>query len=602
MLKTNALNNKSWFTILKPYLKPFYSTIAFAIVFMTIDSFLTALRPWPLKVIIDKVLNGQTIKIPFLADWINNGALSDMSILYAACIAMMLIAIGTGVFSYLFTRLMGDFSQRFIFNLKTNTFRHLQRLSLRFHTQKRLGDIITRLTSDINSIQLLTDRGAMLFLTNFFLIAMRLGMMFWLNWRYSLIACSVLPFLFLIIWWHTAKIKSASKVARASDGEMASIAQETLGSIRIVKGLTQEDRQDQLYVHQGKKSLAEYLGRVAHQARMAPIIDLLAAIGLTFVMFYGAKGVMAGSVTIGDMIVFFFYVSNFYSPIRAMSRQFANFSNGIAGAERVAEILTEDTFIRQNKNLKSAPPFQGNVDFKDISFEYDTGQNVLEGISLTIRPGEHVAIIGDTGAGKSTLAGLLLRFYDPTAGSILIDGHDIREYSLESLRDQIGLILQDSFLLSGTIRENIIFGCSDIPSEERIIGAAKAAQAHEFIRSLPQGYDSHVSEGGANLSGGQRQRIAIARAIIRDVPILLLDEPTSNLDNVFEASILDTLQNISYKPTIIMITHSLRAASMADNIIVMENGKIIEYGSPDELGDNGNKFKKYIEAGLLKKR
>ncbi|MBU1064368.1 ABC transporter ATP-binding protein, partial [bacterium] len=354
MPENKANKNTSWLAILKPYLKPFYGTIALAIVFMTVDSLLTALRPWPLKVIIDTVLSGQNIKIPFIAGWINDPALSSTSVLYAACIAMLMIAIGTGAFSYLFTLLVGNFSQRFIFNLKITTFHHLQRLSLQFHTNKRLGDIMTRLTSDINSIQLLTSRGAMLFLTNFFLIATRLVIMFWLNWKYSLIACSVLPLLFLSIWWHTAKIKTASRVARASDGEMASIAQETLGSIRIVKGLAQEKRQDQLYVDQGKKSLAEYMGRVAHQARMSPIIDFLAAVGLTLVMFYGAKGVMAGSLTIGDMIVFFFYVSGFYSPVRAMSRQFANFSNGIAGAERVAEVLAKDIFIKKDKNVISA--------------------------------------------------------------------------------------------------------------------------------------------------------------------------------------------------------------------------------------------------------
>ena len=554
MVKLRTKKNTAWVIQLKPYLKPFYGTIALSVVFMAIDSFLTALRP------------------------------SSTTILYFACATMLLIAIGTGVFSYLYTRLMGNFSQRFIFNLKVDTFRHLQRLSIQFHTKKRLGDIMTRLTSDMDSMQSLTARGAM---------------MFWLNWRYSLIACSVLPFLFVIIWWHTSKIKSSSKIARASDGEMASIAQETLGSIRIVKGLAQENRQDQLFITQGKKSLSEYMERVTHQARMAPVIDFLAAVGLTLVMFYGAKGVLAGNVTIGDMIVFFFYVSNFYSPLRAMSLQFGNFSNGIAGAERVADILAKETDVKLKQVSKKAPHFNGQVEFKNVFFEYEPGNNVLHDVSLTIKQGEHIAIIGDTGAGKSTLASLLLRFYDPVKGEVLIDGNDIRGYSLESLRTQIGLILQDSLLLSGTIRDNITFGCSKKPEEAQIIDAAKAAQAHEFIHELPLGYDSYVTEGGANLSGGQRQRIAIARAIIRNVPILLLDEPTSNLDNMFEASVLETLRNIHHKPTVIMITHSLRAASMADTIAVIENGKITEYGSPQELGNNGEKFKKYIQAGLL---
>lgn len=594
-------NKLSWLAVLKPYLKPFYGTIALAVIFMIIDSFLTALRPWPLKIIIDKVLNGQNIKIPLVADWINSGNFDNTAILYAACLALLLIAIGTGTFSYFFTHLIGNFSQRLVLNIKTDTFSHLQRLSLQFHTKKRLGDIMTRLTSDINSIQLLTAQGAMLFLTNLFLIFMRLVIMFWLNWQYSLIACSVLPFLFLAVGWHTVKIKTASKIARASDGEMASIAQETLGSIRMVKGLTQENRQDQIFLEQGRKSLGEYMERVNHQARMAPIVDILAALGLSLVMFYGAKEVMAGRVTIGDMIVFFFYVSNFYSPLRAISRQFGNFSNRIAGAERVAEILAKDTFIEQDKKGERAPRFKGQVEYKNVSFEYERGQSVLKGISLIVRPGDHVAIIGATGAGKSTLASLLLRFYDPTEGTILIDGKDIRQYSPESIRRQIGLILQETYLLSGTIRENIIFGCKTTPGKEKIMNAAKAAHAHDFIIDLPEGYDSHISEQGANLSGGQRQRIAIARAIIREDPILLLDEPTSNLDNMSEALIMETIKNIPHQPTIIMVTHSLRAAQMADIIAVLENGEIIEYGKPAELIHAGKFFKKYVQAEHLEK-
>jgi len=600
-MKEQKENKLSWLAVLKPYLKPFYGTIVLAVIFMIIDSFLTALRPWPLKIIIDKVLNGQHIKIPVVTGWINNGNFDNTTILFTSCLAMLIIAIGTGTFSYLYTRLIGNFSQRFVLNIKADTFSNLQRLSMQFHIKKRLGDIMTRLTSDINSIQLLTARGAMLFLTNFFLIIMRLVMMFWLNWKYSLIACSVLPFLFLAVVWHTVKIKTASRIARASDGEMASIAQETLGSIRMVKGLTQENRQDQLFLEQGRKSLSEYMERISHQARMAPVIDILAAIGLALVMFYGAKGVMAGRVTIGDMIVFFFYVSNFYSPLRAMSRQFGNFSNGIVGAERVAEILAKNSFVEQNNKGEKAPRFNGQVEYRNVSFEYEPGQFVLKGISLIIRQGDHIAVIGATGAGKSTLTSLLLRFYDPTEGSILIDGKDIRQYSPESIRRQIGLILQETYLLSGTVRENIIFGCRTTPGKEQIVNAAKAARAHDFIMELPEGYDSHISEQGTNLSGGQRQRIAIARAIIRKDPILLLDEPTNNLDNVSEASIIDTFINIPHRPTIIMVTHSLRAAQMADIIAVLENGEIIEYGKPAELIHTGKFFKKYIQAEHLEK-
>lgn len=599
MVKEIINHRPHWFKILKPHVRPFYGAIALAVLFITIDAFLTALRPWPMKVVIDKVINGSYTRVPFATDILNGGAFTGTEILYAACAAMILIAIGTGIFSFLFTRLVGSISQRFIIQLRIATFRHIQRLSLRFHTRSKLGDLMSRLTSDINSLQALTARGAMLFVSNFILIITRLIMMFWLNWQFTLIACSVLPFLFWTIWWYTGKIKSVSREARDSDGALASIAQDTLSSIRIVKGLAQENRQDKLYSHQGHRSLKEYLMRVTHQARMAPIIDMLAAIGLTLVMFIGAKGVMAGTVTVGDMIVFFFYVSNFYSPIRAMSRQFTSFSNGVAGAERVTEVLAEEIDTKDKLAGIIAPRFKGHIEFKNVSFDYDPGQSVIRDISLTIKPGEHIAIIGATGSGKSTLAGLLLRFFDPVTGQVLIDGNDIQKFTLNSLRNQIGLILQDLFLLSGTIRENIAFGGSDLVTDANIIAASKAAHAHEFIQKLPNGYDSIVSEGGANLSGGQCQRIAIARAIITDVPILLMDEPTSNLDTMFEATILDTLKTIAKAKTTIMITHSLLAAKMADKIVVIENGAIVEYGTPEDLGKNGSRFNKYIAAGLL---
>ncbi|NHZ84334.1 MAG: ATP-binding cassette domain-containing protein [Planctomycetia bacterium] len=570
-----------------------------AAVFMLFDAFFTAFRPWPLKIVIDKVINGQYTRIPFVSGLVNNNSFSDTQILYAACISMIIIAICTGVFSYLFTHTMGNISQRFIFQLRIATFRHLQRLSLRFHTKTRLGDIISRLTSDINSIQTLAARGVMLFLSNLLLIFTRLIMMVWLNWRFTLIACSILPFLFWAIWWYTRKIKSVSREARDSDGKLASIAQDTLSSIRIVKGLAKENRQDQLYFKQGQKSLAKYLKRVTHQARMAPVIDLLAASGLILVMFFGTKGVMSGMVTIGDMLVFFFYVSNFYSPIRSMARQFPSFSNGIAGAERVAEVLSEEIDFNEKINTKTAPRFNGNIEFQKVSFEYEPGQPILKNINLKIQTGEHTAIIGATGSGKSTIAGLLLRFYDPAQGNVLIDGNDIRQYTLNSLRSQIGLILQDSYLLAGTIRDNIAFGGPSGITENEIISTARIAHAHEFIQRMPQGYDSIVSDGGANLSGGQRQRIAIARAIISDVPILLFDEPTSNLDTMFESSILDTLKEVTQGRTAIMITHSLRAANMADKVIVLDDGAIIEYGTPKELRINGNRFNQFITAGLL---
>ncbi|MHB8972500.1 MAG: ABC transporter ATP-binding protein [Pirellulaceae bacterium] len=512
-----------------------------------------------------------------------------MLVLFTACAVTLLIAVGTGTLTYLFTSNMGIVSQRLAFSLRTQLFAHLQRLSLRFHDGNRLGDTMTRLTSDINDIRMLVAQSMMGFFSNAFLMFAMFMMMFWLNWRFTLVACSVSPLLFLSVWWYTRRIKLTSRIARASDGELASLAQETLSSIRIVQGLAQEMQQDERFHRQGNHSLRQYLSRVSQQARIAPIVDIFAAVGMVLVMWYGATGVVKGSFTTGDVIVFFAYVTNFYSPIRAMSRQSSAFSNAMAGAERVTELFANTSDIVDSPEAILAPALSGEIDFHNILFEYEHGRPVLEGLSLRIHAGEHVAIVGDTGVGKSTLASLVLRLYDPTSGMVLIDGHDIRRFTLASLRSQIGIVLQDSFLLSGTILENITFGCPGA-SREEVIAAAITADADEFIRQMPRGYASRVSERGASLSGGQKQRIAIARAVLRDAPILIMDEPTSSLDNESEAIVLEALRRVAVGRTTIMITHRLTAARLADRVVVLERGRIAEQGTPAEVLSGGSRF------------
>jgi len=458
----------------------------------------------------------------------------------------------------------------------------MQRLSLRFHDTQKTGDLTTRLTSDIQSIQDFISNGVIAFGSNTLLLSSMAALMFWLNWRFALAALSIAPLMFWMVYRHKLLIKRATRKARASTGLLASLAQETLASIRIVQGLAQEDQIDERFQVQSESSLQAFLESMRYQARIAPVVDFCAAIGLTMVMWYGARSVLAGRITTGDVVIFFAYVNNFYSPMKAITRSTNTFTKASIGAERIVEVLQHQSEVRDRKRARPAPKFKGAIEFRDVSFEYEPGVTVLSHVNLCISPGQKLAIVGATGAGKSTLVSLVLRFYDPTAGAVLVDGEDIRNYSLRSYREQISLVLQDSLLLSGTIRDNITFGRTDATDAE-IRAAAATANADEFIRRFPEGYETRVAEAGTTLSGGQKQRIAIARAVVRDTPILILDEPTSGLDAAAERTVINALERAAAGRTTLVIAHRLSTVRLAQHIVVIDRGSIVEQGTHEEL-------------------
>jgi ATP-binding cassette, subfamily B, bacterial len=573
---------RQWSAPLLPLLRPFRAKLFWAFVAMFLDAFLTALRPWPLKVVIDLVLSHRRARAPFISHWLNNNTIEPMRIVYGACAVTLLMAISTGVLTYFYTRTLGNIGQRFVFSLRCNLFAHMQRLSLKFHDRQRTGDLVARLTSDINAIQQAIANGTVIFGSNGLLIVGMISLMLWLNWKFTLAALSVAPLLFWVVFKYTTRINQASREARSSDGRLASVAQETLASIRIVQGLAQEQQQDERFFAQGSSGLEASLEEVRYRARVAPLVDLLAAAGLAIVMWYGARRVMAGELTAGDVVVFFAYVTNLYSPMRALSRFSFGFNKARVGAERIARVFEVRSDVADRPGARAAETFKGEIEFKNVTFEYETGQPVLSEINLHIRAGEKIAIVGATGAGKSTLVSFVPRFFDPTSGSVCIDGEDIRNYQLQSLRDQVGLVLQDSLLFKGTVRENIAFGRPDA-SDEEIAAAAAAANADEFIRQKPLGYETSVSERATTLSGGQKQRVAIARAILRNAPILILDEPTSGLDAAAEQTVIDSLEAAARGRTTLIIAHRLTTVRFADRILVLDSGRIIEEGTHNEL-------------------
>lgn len=586
-----------WTHYLFPLLRPYRVALGGAIVAMVLDAVLTVFRPWPLKVVIDLVLSNRRSRVPLLGGWLEAARPDPMSILYGACAATLLIALSTGLLTYGYTRALGDIGQRFVFVLRRNLFAHMQRLSLRFHDRQRTGDLITRLTSDIQALRDVVSNGSMLLISNGCLLVGMVVMMVWLNWQFALAALSVAPLLFWTVFRYTNRIKAAARDARASDGLLASVAQETLASIRIVQGLAQEEQQSERFEVQNAGSLRAYLEGIRYQARVAPQVDLLAALGLAVVMWYGATRVRAGILTTGDVVVFFAYVTNLYSPMKALSRLSASFARAGVAAERIAAILGVRSEVSEAPDARPAPRFPGRIEFRDVSFEYTAGQPVLSRLSLVIEPGTTLAIVGATGAGKSTLVSLIPRLYDPTAGGVAIDGTDVRRYTVQSLRDQISLVLQDSLLFSGTIRENVAFGRPEA-SEAEIRRAAQLANAEEFILQLPDGYDSVVAERGSTLSGGQKQRIAIARAILRDAPILILDEPTTGLDAASEHVVLTALEVAAAGRTTLTIAHRLKTVRFADHIIVLERGQIVEAGTHAELLHRQGRYAALCELQL----
>ncbi len=562
-------------------LYPHWLALTLAFIAVIGESVTDLLEPWPLKIVFDYVFGSKP-----MPDWLASAVgwigTDKLSVLNFAVLSVIAIAVFGAISSYFEKYLTTSVGQWVMHDLRRVLYSHIQRLSLSYHDQKRTGDLISRVTSDIDAVQSLISNVLLGMVVNVLTLVGMILVMFYLNWGFTLIALLVAPGLFWVVYHYTHRIKQAARAVRRKEGEVVSVLEEVLSSIRVVKAFAREDYEQERFEKESRESVERALEARSIKAKLAPIVEIIVACGTCLVLWYGARLVLTGGLTSGELLVFLLYLAKMYKPMRELSKMTDTISKADVGWERIREVLENEMQVRDLRGAKPAPRFKGKIEFNRVSFSYEPSQPVLQELSLMIEPGQLAALVGPTGAGKTTIVSLLPRFYDWTSGIIRIDGQDIRQFKIKSLRQQISFVLQEALLFRATVAQNIAYGKPEA-TEEEIIHAAKLANADEFIDRMPDGYDTMIGERGVTLSGGQRQRITIARAIIRNAPILVLDEPSSGLDSEAEQLVFEALSNLMAGKTSIVIAHRLATVRRADVIFVIDKGHVVERGTHEEL-------------------
>lgn len=547
------------------------------------------LEPWPLKIVFDYVFGAKHLPAWMSGLLSATFGLTKVDILHFAILAVIVIALAGALSAYAEKYLTTSVGQWVMHDLRRVLYHHIQRLSLAYHDNKPAGDLISTVTADIDSIQDFISQALLGIVVNVLTLVGMLLVMFYLNWRFTLIALSVTPFLFAVVYTYTRRIKQASRALRKKEGEVVSVVAEVLNSIRVVKAFAREDYEEARLAQQSLENVEIALRARSLKAKLAPVVQVIVAVGTCLVLWYGVNLVLTDQMTSGSLLVFLLYLGKMYKPVRDLSKMTDTLSKAAVGYERIHEVIETEDRIRNLPGAMKAPQFRGEVEFEHVYFGYDKGYRTLADINLHVEPGQLAALVGPTGAGKTTIASLIGRFYDPSQGVVKIDGRDVRDYKIKSLRRQISFVLQETLLFRAPVWQNIAYGRPEA-SREEILHAAELANADEFIRKMPQQYDTMVGEKGVTLSGGQRQRIAIARAIIRNAPILVLDEPTSGLDAASEELVFEALTRLMTSRTTIVIAHRLATVRRADVIFVIENGTIAERGTHDALLAEGGLY------------
>ncbi len=569
--------------LIRELIRPYRGSLLIILLAMLVETAMSLATPWPLKIIIDNVVGHHKLS-PWLADllrpWMDGQ--HQMHIAALAACAFVVIALLGALASYIDNYYTESVGQYVANDLRLRTFHHLQRLSLGYYNTHQTGTLLSTITTDIQTIQNFASSSTLNILVDMLTIVCMLVLMFWLNWDFTLIAVGVTPFLLLFVSRFKKAVKKATHEVRKEQSDIVGVVQQALESMQAVKAFGREDLEQSQLRDVSLATVNAALKARSIKALLSPVVTITVAACTAVVLWRGAYLILAGVMTVGALTVYLSYLSKFFKPVKDLATTTNAIAQAAVGVDRIRAILETDTIIPEKSSATDPPPLQGEVTFEHVAFHYDVQNPVLVDVSFTIKPGQLVGIVGPTGSGKSTVVSMIPRFYDPTKGTVRIDGIDVRDLKLKSLREQIGYVLQDTALFHGTIAENIAFGRPGA-SRDEIIKAAELANAHEFISKMAQGYDTMVGERGSTLSGGQRQRIGIARVMIRNNPILLLDEPTAALDSESEKLVIEALERLMKGRTVITIAHRLTTIRDADQIIVVSGGVVAESGNHDEL-------------------
>ena len=547
------------------YIKPYMHRLIFAM-FCTIMAAAGNLYiPWIIKDMIDEVL----------AD--KNGTMLNW--IAASIIAIFVVR---GLFWYGQNYLMSYVGQSVIIDIRAAVFKKLQRLSVSFYDKNKTGTIMSYVTNDVNALQSAMVENTIEMITEGFILIGSVVAMIYLDWRLTLFTVCTFPVVLWFMEFFGKKIRKTGGRIQECTADITSVLQESVASARVIKSFVREDYEVDRFDVENRANFRANMKNAQLMATLTPVVELVAAIGVTMIIWYGGNNVINGTITAGSLVAFLTYAVNISNPIKRLTRVIGYIQKALAAAQRVFMIIDMPEEIAESRDAKQLPEVSGKVEFQNVSFAYDDKGNVITDLSFSVKPGEVIAIVGPSGAGKSTIANLLPRFYDVNKGDIKIDGHSVREVTLDSLREQVGIVPQETMLFNGSVYNNILYGRLDATKEE-IEAAAKAANAHDFIMQLTDGYETKLGDRGVNLSGGQRQRIAIARAILKNPRILILDEATSALDTESERVVQEALDRLMVGRTSFVIAHRLSTVKNADKILVLEKGNLVESGTHDEL-------------------
>ncbi len=547
------------------YIKPYTRRLALAVVCIIMAAGANLYLPWIIKDMIDDVLMSK-----------------DMVMLNLIAAGILVVMFTRGVFYYGQSYLVSYVGQRVIIDVRSVLFRKFQRMPLSYYDKQQTGTVMSYITNDVAVMQSAIVDNLIELVTEGSILIGSLAMMIYLDWKLSLLTLMTIPLVGFAMKIFGRKLKRSSTVIQERVAEITSLLQESISAIRVVKSFVRESYEIKRFEEQNWRNFQAAMKNVKLSSLLTPTVEFLAAIAVTFIVWFGGYEVVNEVITAGELVAFLTYAVNLANPVKRLSRVYAAIQKAMAAADRVFAVMDLDEKITDVPGAKSLPPIKGKVEFKDITFSYKEGQPALQHISLKAEPGQMIALVGPSGSGKSTIANLIPRFYDVDSGVITIDDHDIRQVTADSLREQIGLVPQETMLFSTSVMENIRYGRLEATDEE-VIEAAKAANAEEFIKELPEGYDTKLGERGLNLSGGQRQRLAIARAILKNPRVLILDEATSALDTESEKIVQDALDNLMVGRTSFVIAHRLSTIFNADQIFVVENGHLREHGTHEEL-------------------